>query len=505
MTKTIVVAVMPPALDPHGVAEAALPYARILAERNSARVVLVSAVDLLPTFNPLTRTLVRPSIEAIERVVTDTRDYLARLAAQLPADRVETVVRTGATVRQLLAELSERPEPLLVVTSHARKGLDRLLVGSVAFQLVREVTCPVLVVRGLTVEAAQQPRLANVLVPLDLSPLSDQAIALVLSTLPPDDLQVHLLHVVEPVAHRNIAPHEILSVMEPRAQRHLREAAQPLIQRGYRVTTEVRPGKAVEVIAEVAKEVGADLIAMTTHGRSGWHRVLLGSVAEHLVRLAPDPLLLIRPVAPHGDQQAAEEAYEEAGAAEARAWRAMVETAPALWERRAREIMVQPVVVAQEDTPLADVVEVMLEQRIGSVPVVDQQGKLTGIITKSDFVGDGRCIPLAAYQVPQLFREQLSEEAVQRIYQTGREMTAKEIMTHPVIAVAEDDPVGKVVQILLRHGIGQVPVVRDGVPVGIIARRDLLKLLLPPEEIPVEESSAQGGNRSKEPSSRETA
>jgi CBS domain-containing protein len=183
----------------------------------------------------------------------------------------------------------------------------------------------------------------------------------------------------------------------------------------------------------------------------------------------------------------------------------MVETAPALWERRAREIMVQPVVVAQEDTPLADVVEVMLEQRIGSVPVVDQQGKLTGIITKSDFVGDGRCIPLAAYQVPQLFREQLSEEAVQRIYQTGREMTAKEIMTHPVIAVAEDDPVGKVVQILLRHGIGQVPVVRDGVPVGIIARRDLLKLLLPPEEIPVEESSAQGGNRSKEPSSRETA
>ncbi len=504
MTRTVVVAVTPPVLDPHCVAEAALPYARLIAERTASRVVLVSVVDLLPKFNPLTRTLVMPSIEATERVVSETRDYLDRLAARFPIGQVETVVRTGATVRELLAELAERPDPLLVVTSHARKGLDRFLVGSVAFQLVREAACPVLLVRGPGAEtAAERPRLSRVLVPLDLSPLSEQAVSLVTETLGPADFQVHLLHVVEPLAHRNVAPHEVISVVEPKAQRHLREVAQPLLEHGFRVTTEVRSGKPSEVIAQVARELQADLIAMTTHGRSGWHRVLLGSVAEQLIRTSPVPLLLIRPVAPRVSQPETEETEAEA-AAEARAWRAMIEAAPALWERRAREIMVQPVVVAHEDTPLADIVQAMLEKRISSVPVVDDQGTLVGIITESDFVGNGRFIPLAAYQVPQLFREHLSEEAVQRIYQAGREMTAKEIMTHPVIAVAEEDSVGKVVHVLLHHGISQVPVVRDGVPVGIIARRDLLKLLLPPEDALVGSAPAADHERTEAPTARET-
>ncbi|MER3438645.1 MAG: hypothetical protein C4346_14235, partial [Chloroflexota bacterium] len=57
MTQTVVVAVTPPALDPQRVAEAALPHARSLAERNNARVELVSVVDLLPKFNPLTHAL----------------------------------------------------------------------------------------------------------------------------------------------------------------------------------------------------------------------------------------------------------------------------------------------------------------------------------------------------------------------------------------------------------------------------------------------------------------
>ncbi|MER3439416.1 MAG: hypothetical protein C4346_18505, partial [Chloroflexota bacterium] len=300
----------------------------------------------------------------------------------------------------------------------------------------------------------------------------------------------HLLHVVEPLAHRNVAPHPAISVVEPKAQRCMREVAHPLIERGYHVTTEVRPGRPAEAIVQAATELGVDLIAMTTHGRSGWHRFLMGSVAECVLRISPVPLFLIRPIVSAKPEEVGIE--EEAAAREARQWQALVATKPALWERQAREIMVQPVVVAHEDTPLADIVQVMLEKRIGSVlPVVNQQGQLAGIITKYDFVGAGRFIPLAAYQVPQLFREHLSEEAVQRIYEAGRQMTAKAVMTHPAIAVAEDDPIGKVVHILLHRGISQVPVVCGGVPVGIIARQDLLKLLLPPEEASQAEPGAQ--------------
>ena len=226
----------------------------------------------------------------------------------------------------------------------------------------------------------------------------------------------------------------------------------------------------------MAAEQAADLVAMGTHGRSGVHRLLLGSVAEGLLRSSPVPLLLVRP------EEAAATAAEEGEAITAVGRRReRLATSPALWERRAHELMVQPVVVAREETPLVEVVSAMLDHRIGSVPVVDQRGQLVGIITESDFVGDDRCIPLAAYQVPQLFRERVSEEALAQVYHAGRALTAGQIMTRPVVAVEEDEPVSAVVRLLLERGINQVPVVRDGMPVGIVARRDLLRLLVPPQ------------------------
>ena len=142
------------------------------------------------------------------------------------------------------------------------------------------------------------------------------------------------------------------------------------------------------------------------------------------------------------------------------------------------DIMTQPVVMVREETTLEEIARLMLGRGIGSVPVVDAQGKLRGIVTRSDFTGKERSLPFSAYQMPQLFGHWVSREGIEQIYAAGRRMTAREIMSAPVVTATEDESVTEVVHRLLRHDIHQLPVVRDGAPIGMVARQDLLKLLL---------------------------
>ena len=143
-----------------------------------------------------------------------------------------------------------------------------------------------------------------------------------------------------------------------------------------------------------------------------------------------------------------------------------------------KDIMVQPVTVVRETTPLADVARVMVEQRIGGVPVVDAHSKLTGIVTVSDFTGKSQGDVLGTYYAPRLFGEWLLQDDVEHIYRGARALTAREVMTARVITAAEDEPIAAIVHRLLRRGVHRLPVVRDGIPVGMVARHDLLKLIM---------------------------
>lgn len=83
-------------------------------------------------------------------------------------------------------------------------------------------------------------------------------------------------------------------VFEEEAERYLRALADHLRHRGYHVDYEQVEGPAGQVILDRARALGADLIAMTTHGRTGLGRLVLGSVAEEVVTHAPCPVLLVR-------------------------------------------------------------------------------------------------------------------------------------------------------------------------------------------------------------------
>lgn len=139
----------------------------------------------------------------------------------------------------------------------------------------------------------------RVVVPLDGSPVAEAIIPFILEIAGPLDLEVVLLRVVPPLVPQVVesSRHVVFEDVERRrvdAEEYLAPLAVELRDKAVRVRTEVRRGEpAIEIVAG-AREAGADLIAMTTHGRSGLGRLLFGSVAESVLRHGEFPVFLMR-------------------------------------------------------------------------------------------------------------------------------------------------------------------------------------------------------------------
>lgn len=145
----------------------------------------------------------------------------------------------------------------------------------------------------------------RIVVPLDGSPVAE-AIFPFIESIGSLDVEIVLVRVVtlsaEEVvvlgagywqgksAGRDLDPQEYL-----KAQLSVLEA------KGVHASAHVRTGNAADEIVQVAKEVGADVIAMTTHGRSGLGRLLFGSVAESVLRASPIPVFLLKVVEQESD------------------------------------------------------------------------------------------------------------------------------------------------------------------------------------------------------------
>jgi CBS domain-containing protein len=141
------------------------------------------------------------------------------------------------------------------------------------------------------------------------------------------------------------------------------------------------------------------------------------------------------------------------------------------------DIMKQPVVTVREDATLEEVAQTMLDHRVWGLPVVNDRGEMTGILTESDFVAKEVGVPFSRIRAPQLFGNWIGKEEIEKLYEAARTLKAIDVMSYPVVAVTEDEPVDNVVQLMVSRGFNRIPVVRGSVPVGIIARNDLLKMM----------------------------
>jgi nucleotide-binding universal stress UspA family protein len=220
---------------------------------------------------------------------------------------ISSALPEGEVVDSILELARTQSADLIVMTTHGRGPLSRFWLGSVADGLLRHAAIPVLLVRPppRTSESGQEATLKRILIPLDGSEFAEQVLkpATALGTLM--DAEYTLVRVVAP----RLVPdgYPIAAELTPLAQGQLEKRtteantcldglAECLRSKSLRVQTSVVVSETVAAaILDVAREQRIGLIAIATHGRGGFKRLLLGSVADKIVRGAFTPVLVYRP------------------------------------------------------------------------------------------------------------------------------------------------------------------------------------------------------------------
>jgi len=230
-------------------------------------------------------------IPGLLRLQEDAEAYLEAVRERLPL-RSRWLVETGDPAERILAAARDEDVDALALTSHARSGLTSLLMGSVARQVVQRAGRPVFLVRPDV--PARRPR-RHILVPLD-GPEGAETVLRVVETLAKHtDSKVSLLHVLpfarvaDPVTGFNPI---VLRPLQLPEVAWLDPLVELLTHHGVRADKSVLAGEPEEVLLRESRAQDVDLIALPTRGRGGFARLILGSVAEDLVKKSDRTVLL---------------------------------------------------------------------------------------------------------------------------------------------------------------------------------------------------------------------
>lgn len=145
----------------------------------------------------------------------------------------------------------------------------------------------------------------------------------------------------------------------------------------------------------------------------------------------------------------------------------------------ARDIMTSPVITAAPEDDLQSAARRMLEHEIGCLPVLEG-GRLVGMLSESDYQAEPGYAPFSLFQMPRLFERFIDMDGMERIYAEARKTPVSKVMARRPVVVEADAPVERVAALMLENHCHHVPVMRRGDLVGIIARRDLLKVIAGP-------------------------
>lgn len=216
------------------------------------------------------------------------------------AVNVVTVVRNGeAPAPEIIDYATEEGIDLIVIGTHGRRGVRRMFMGSVAEEVLRSAPCPVLTVRHDDAPLPQPRPPRRVLVPIDFSEFGIASLRAA-KRFVDDGGEVVLVHAVEEFVPPGVygleypSYHDLRADIDQHARREMEEMARSELGDAVRYRIELQTGYAPVAIVEFADEIDADLVVMSTHGRSGIERMLLGSVAERVVRTSDRPVLIVR-------------------------------------------------------------------------------------------------------------------------------------------------------------------------------------------------------------------
>ena len=326
-------------LDGSALAEQALPTAARLARSAGGSVILLRAVKPPVEYAGGATYMIYTPLDTLERLMkeeeAEARRYLEEVAASPVLEGVHTQleVYTGLATPMIMFVTETQKIDLIVMSSHGRTGLRRWVLGSVAQKVARSSSVPVLLLRDHgPATAGPHPyveRPLRVLVPLDGTVVAKAALQpaaqLMRALAAPGQGAMHLLRVVKNEAK----PGELLdaTAKEERlhkakmylqsATSHLREglegkAAELKLTVTWSVTLNTDVASAIISVAENGEDAegagvfgGCDIIALSTHGREGLQRLVMGSITERVLNGTRLPLLIVRPhLSEHGASEA---------------------------------------------------------------------------------------------------------------------------------------------------------------------------------------------------------
>ena len=288
-------------LDTSPLAEIALPYAEELAGKLGSEVVLLHA---------------RTSADTGEK--PKHKDYLERIQAALQRSKIKVATalygfpnRINDAAEEILDYADKENIGLIIMATHGRTGIGRWALGSTANKVVRAARRPMLLVRA-GAGAVGKIRLETILAPLDGSKPGETVLPYVESLASTFNSKVTLLYVVEPLYHvypyseglgyygaagvvRVPYTEEEMKPTRDVAEKYLQDINEKLSGKGVRTSYEIRMGTPGEEIIKAGETMRPDLVAMSTHGQSGFGRFDTGSTADKVLHGGTTPLFLVRP------------------------------------------------------------------------------------------------------------------------------------------------------------------------------------------------------------------
>jgi nucleotide-binding universal stress UspA family protein len=275
----------------------ALEAAAVLANRlGTERVCLVRVVERIavgwdiapygdsgPGFNALWNAAVKGA-----------QDELDALEFAPSGVRVERSVRVGSPARELATEAIESKADLIIVASHERKRLARVIIGSVASTLLRVAHCPVLVVGD---DRPCVRKFERILAAVDLSPVSENVLRNAIAMGARHGASVEVLSLCEPPLLPSDLPSTTREDLRDDVDAHRAQVAE-LIEHARDPRVPIRPevfskAPAHRAIVDEARVQNADLVVVGASGHNAWHRFFLGSTATRVVIGALCPVLVV--------------------------------------------------------------------------------------------------------------------------------------------------------------------------------------------------------------------
>lgn len=288
-------------LDGSHLAEAVLPAIEQLATRCKAEVILMHIREQRPPASIHGERHLRDADEAAA--------YLEGVAGRLRARGIQVTWHVhetleGDVARSIVQHADEFAPDLVVLCSHGSGGLRDWLYGTIAQQTLRLGTWPVLLLEPEEDGSAPRFEPRHILVPMDGSDVHETPHDLAVAMAGAFEAEVLLLIVVptretlagESAAYGRTMPATmtaILQLVEEQAAEYARSVRAECARGGVPVTAKIVRGETVEQIVNNARELAADLIVLSSHGRAGLVAAIEGSVGARVINRARVPLLLV--------------------------------------------------------------------------------------------------------------------------------------------------------------------------------------------------------------------